>query len=156
MTRSPDNPCDTQSGARAWTDTKCFSTSVRRADRILSRVYDDALRPTGLVTTQYSLLTLIARAPADISLGDLADAQAMDRTTLTRNLKPLVRDGYIVIEPGEDRRVRTVRITGEGRAVLKQARPLWASAQERIANEQGLTQMDHLLDELADLVSRVR
>jgi len=141
---STDKSTETGAAAAAWTRTRCFSTSVRRADRILTRVYDDALRPAGLATTQYSLLSLIDCAPQNISLGDLAEAQAMDRTTLSRNLAPLVRDGYVAIEPGADRRVKTVQITDEGLAGVRQARPLWKAPQERIANEHGLPQMERL------------
>ncbi len=156
MSRSPGKTIDTPEQDDGWKATKCFSTSVRRADRILTRVYDEALRPSNLSTTQYSLLSVITRAPKRMSITELADVQVMDRTTLTRDLAPLVRDGLVRIEPGKDRRVRMVSITPTGHATIGIARPLWKSAQDRIANEQGLDRMQQLLDELGDLVSRVR
>jgi DNA-binding MarR family transcriptional regulator len=140
-----------------WSRTKCFSTALRRADRTLTRVYDDALRPSGLGTPQYSLLSLIARAPHPLSISELADVQAMDRTTLSRALTPLVRDGLVTIEPSErDRRIRIISLTSRGRDALGIARPLWQAAQARIAAEQGLAEMDDLLDRLADLTARIR
>jgi len=141
----------------AWARTRCFSTSVRRADRALSRVYDEALRPSGLATTQYSLLSLIHRAPHALSIGELAEVQAMDRTTLTRDLALLARDGLVTISTGErDRRVRIIALTPAGKEALAAARPLWQAAQARVAAEQGLAEMDSLLDRLAELTARIR
>lgn len=134
-----------------WQRTRCYATAVRRADRALSRMYDAALRPTGLSVMQFSLLALIERAPEVVSLSDLAEAQVMDRTTLTRNLTHLQRDGYITISKGEDRRQRHVYLTAEGSQAILGARPLWQRAQDSIANDQGLQRMNALLDELASL-----
>ncbi len=145
-----------QSPTDEWAQTRCFSTALRRADRTLSRIYDEALRPTGLATTQYSLLSLLSRAPGPISITDLAEAQAMDRTSLTRMLAPLVRSGYVTLEPGADRRVKVVTLTDGGELIVAQARVLWRSAQESIAAQQGLERMDHLLNELAELTTTVR
>ena len=147
---------DTTPSADDWSRTRCFSTALRRADRTLTRIYDDALRPTGLTTTQYSLLSLVSRAPGPISITALADAQAMDRTSLSRTLAPLERAGYLTIAPGADRRVRTVALTEAGALIVAQARPLWRAAQERIAAEQGLERMDDLLAELAELTDTAR
>jgi len=134
----------------------CVCTAVRRADRTLSRIYDEALRPSGLVTTQYSLLSIISRAPGLLTLGELAGAQAMDRTTLTRNLHPLERDGLVQVGSGRDRRTRVVSLTPHGQATLDNARPLWRSAQARIAHDAGSDRVDHLLAELAELVARIQ
>jgi DNA-binding MarR family transcriptional regulator len=141
----------------AWKRTHCFSTSVRRADRALTRIYDDALRPSRLSTTQYSLLSLLARAPHPMSITEIAEIQAMDRTTLSRDLTPLVRDGLLEVVPAErDRRRRIILLTSQGHEVLTIARPLWKAAQERITREHGLTEMESLLEQLSDLTSRIR
>lgn len=139
-----------------WSTTICASTAIRRADRALGRVYDDALRPAGLATTQYSLLSIISRAPKPLTLGDLAAAQVMDRTTLSHNLAPLVRDGLVRLTPGHDRRTRIVALTPDGEAALDQARPLWRAAQDRVAQATGDDRLQRLLDDLADLIERVR
>src|ERR671916_514637 len=86
----------------------CVCTAVRRVDRALNRLYDDALRPSGLVTTQYALLSTLARVQSPLLHSQLAEAQVMASTTLTRTLKPLVRDGLVRIESGDDRRTRYV------------------------------------------------
>lgn len=142
--------------AAPWPNTICVSTAVRRADRALTRIYDDALRPTGLVTTQFSLLSIIARAPGPRTLGDLAEAQVMDRTTLTRNLVPLVREGLVLITPGNDRRTRVISLTALGESIRDKARPRWQEAQEAIIRDAGSERIEHLLDELASLVEHVR
>ena len=131
-----------------WQRTACYATALRRADRALSRVYDHALRPEKLTTTQFSLLSLLDRAPHDLTLSDLAETQAVDRTTLSRNLAPLVREGYVTVTPGRDRRRRAARLTTDGYAALQRARPLWEQAQEYVAGERGLARMRELMTEL--------
>ena len=134
----------------------CVCSAVRRADRALNRLYDDALRPSGLATTQYALLSLLARAGRPIAHGELAERQEMAATTLSRTLKPLVRDGLVSITPGHDRRTRFVTITPAGEAALARAHPLWQSVQGRIVAEFGQERVDRLLAELHDLVSDLR
>jgi DNA-binding MarR family transcriptional regulator len=110
---------------------------VRRVDRVLNRLYDEALRPSGLATTQYALLATLSRAGRPLPHGELAAMQEMAGTTLSRTLKPLIRDGLVRIAPGADRRTRRVAITRAGEAALDKARPLWRSAQERVVAEMG-------------------
>ena len=134
----------------------CVCNAVRRADRALNRLYDEALRPSGLATTQYALLSMLSREGRPLPHSQLAAVQEMAGTTLSRNLKPLARDGLVSIEPGSDRRTRYVAITPEGAAVLECARPLWRSAQARVVSDMGQERVDHLLGELSDLVARLR
>src|SRR5512143_712387 len=82
-------------------DVNCADANLRRATRAVTRLYDQILAPSGLLTTQFTLLVACAVAgPAPIS--NLADALAMDRTTLARNLKLVERRGYVQVVPGED------------------------------------------------------
>jgi len=141
----PATRSDTPSG---WQRTACYATALRRAGRTLTRIYDRALAPANLTTVQFSLLSLIDRAPHDLTLSELAEVQAMDRTTLSRNLAPLARDGLVIISPGKDRRRRTARLTPAGRDALQRARPLWQEAQERIASERGPARLRELMTEL--------
>jgi DNA-binding MarR family transcriptional regulator len=129
---------------------------VRRADRILSRLYDDALRPSGLTATQYALLSRLAAAPPSIPHGRLAAGLAMAGATLSHNLAPLARDGLVRVEPGDDRRTRNVAITAEGRAALDRAFPLWRSAQDRVVAAGGRGRIETLLGELSELVAGLR
>lgn len=141
---------------KPWPQTICTCTAVRRADRALSRIYDDALRPSGLAVTQYSLLSIISRAPQPLTLGELARAQVMDRTTLSRALAPLVRDALVKMTPGDDKRTKVIRLTTTGQTRLDATRPLWRTAQNRILAEMGAEWVDRLLDDLETLVATVR
>lgn len=149
-------PSESASASRARDTSACVCTAVRRADRALNRVYDEALRPSGLATTQYALLSILDRAGRPLLQSDLADLQEMASTTLSRNLKPLVRDGLVRIEPGDDRRTRYVAITPKGETVLETARPLWRAVQSRVVAEVGEDRVDRLLRELSDLVAHLR
>jgi DNA-binding MarR family transcriptional regulator len=134
----------------------CFSTTVRRADRLLNRIYDDALRPSGLATTQYALLATLANSDGSLAHGQLASRQEMAGTTLSRTLKPLLRDGLVAVEPGVDRRTRLVTITPRGEKALAMARPLWSTAQERVFADVGEVGAVHLLEDLAGLIAQLR
>ena len=116
------------------TDCACFN--VRKAARALTAFYDQVIAPTGLRATQGTLLVALARA-GDIPVTRLAGILGMDRTTLTRNLEPLERDGLVALRPGEDRRVRLAGITEKGRKALAAAMPLWREAQRQIAEGDG-------------------
>lgn len=129
---------------------------MRRADRTLTRLYDEALQPSGLLTTQYALLSTLSRAGEPMLHSALAEAQVMAPATLSRNLKPLHRDGLVTITPGEDRRTRYVALTEAGREALEQARPLWREMQDRVEAKVGAERVDALLKELQLLVATLR
>src|SRR5215471_15871327 len=105
----------------------CLCLHVQRAARALARRFDEVLRPVGLTSGQFSLLMSLNR-PAPPTMGSVAQLLAMDRTTLTANLKPLERRGLIsvTVDP-EDRRGRRLALTNEGRTVLNKAAPIWKS-----------------------------
>ncbi len=134
----------------------CVCTTVRRADRLLNRIYDDALRPSGLATTQYAILATLSRANGSLSHSQLARKQEMAGTTLSRTLKPLLRDDLVAMAPGADRRTRLVTITERGEEVLAQARPLWRAAQERVLAEVGSARAAQLIDELGTVIATLR
>lgn len=106
----------------------CLCLHVQRAARALARRFDEALRPVGLTQGQLSLMTSLNRlAPARI--GDVAALLAMDRTTLTANLKPLERRGLVKVKvDGDDKRGRRLTLTPSGRALLAAAAPIWKRA----------------------------
>lgn len=119
-------------------DGQCNSSASRRAARYLSASYDRMLAPSGLRTTQFTILRKLALAER-ASISALADAIAMDRTTLAANLKPLERDGLLTVRPDEhDQRARMVQITEAGLSKLEQALPLWQSAQNQFESAFGV------------------
>jgi len=103
----------------------CLCLHLQRAARALARRFDDALRPLGLTSGQYSTMMSLNR-PEPPSIGSVASLLAMDRTTLTAALKPLQRRNLVmVMVDDEDRRGRRLRLTPAGRALLARALPLW-------------------------------
>lgn len=108
----------------------CLCLGLHRAARALTREYDVTLRPAGLTSGQFSLLMSLNQPEAP-RIGAVAALLAMDRTTLTANLKPLARRGLVEIEPDPaDRRTRRLGLTPAGRKTLAQALPLWRQAQK--------------------------
>ncbi len=133
----------------------CVCYNLRRAARATTRLYDDFLRPSGLRSTQYSML-MVARVLGPVTLTKLAEMTVTERTTLTRNLSILEKKGLIVIEPGKDRRERQVSITERGLKVLMEAIPLWEAAQAHIEQGLGVDRMDSLLKDLSEIISLSR
>ncbi len=125
----------------------CIHFNLRKAMRAVSQHYDKILQPTGLRGTQFSILSAISIL-GQVSITDLAERMVIDRTTLTRNLKPLELDVFIEITPGEDRRIKVVKLTVQGRSVLKQAMPYWEKAQASMLQHLGEKRANGLLDDL--------
>lgn len=103
----------------------CLCLHVQRAARMLARRFDEALRPFDLTSGQFSLLVSLNR-PEPPTIGSVATLLAMDRTTLTANLKPLERRGLLKVAVDKnDKRSRRLIITAAGRALLRKAYPVW-------------------------------
>ena len=114
----------------------CLCLHTQRAARALSRRFDEAMRPAGLTSGQFSLLMSLNR-PKPPTIGQVAEVLAMDRSTVTANLKPLERRGAVTLSvDADDRRGRRVALTDAGRALLAKATPIWIA--EHAAVEAGL------------------
>ncbi|SRR5579884_305247 len=131
-------------------DCACFN--LRKTTRAITQLYDEALRPTGLRVTQFSLLIAITILES-VTVTRLAEIGVMDRTTLTRNLKPLEKKGLIKVVPGDDQRTRIVTLTAHGKEVLSKALPLWEKAQARVIKRLGQERWNSLQADLEDIVS---
>lgn len=138
----------------------CTCFKLRKATRALSRVYDQHLSQAGLKTTQYSVLANAARAA--LPLAELADTLGLERTTLTRNLKPLIEAGWIVLAAGADARQRIVTITAAGRAKVAEAYPVWCAAQRAVEQAVGPStlhtlhgQLDRAMHSLTPLIEEL-
>ena len=137
------------SGARGCT---CFK--LRRLTRRVTAVYDRALSGAGMRVTQYSLLAHL-RGLRGVAMSELAKMLDMDRTTLTRNLRPLIEAGWIGVEPSaEDTRIRLVRMTPSGEAQWQAARVCWQQAQHEVTStigRVGLAELHRVLDSCVPL-----
>jgi DNA-binding MarR family transcriptional regulator len=132
-------------------ESLCLCTSLRKATRRVTRLYDMALAPSGLKVTQLALLRQIQRT-GPVAVGDLAEAQVMDSGGLAHTLKPLERDGFISfsVDP-DDRRSRLVALTSEGQTKLDETSALWDKAHHAFESAFGST--GPLRDALRFLVS---
>lgn len=133
----------------------CACFGLRKASRAVTQYYDAALRPAGLRATQFSMLAVLADSEP-LTIHDLADRLVADRTTLTRNLKPLERQGLITVSRGADKRSRRVAISAKGIDTLKTALPLWQKAQDTIVSGIGDGRFLGLLTELDMAVSQAQ
>lgn len=125
----------------------CTYFNTRKATRILGEHFDEALRPHGLKGTQFSLLVAVGLADGP-TVGRLAEILAADRTTLTRTLAPLERDGLIESRPGSDKRERCLQLTAEGERRIEGASRDWEKAQQQILEEVGRGSWESLMNGL--------
>ncbi len=135
-------------GGRITWQCACFNT--RKAARAVTRFYDDMLAPSGLKATQLTMLGAISIS-GPTRMSELAEMLALDKTTLTRNLKLLEAGGLIAIAAGADRRVRVVALTGAGTDALEHALPRWREAQRRIVEHLGEARWRRLVADLAEI-----
>jgi DNA-binding MarR family transcriptional regulator len=134
---------------------RCACANLRKAARVVTQLYDEIIRPSGLRGTQFGLL-MATRALGPVTVTKLADKAMMDRTTLARNLKLLEKKGLIRIEAGEDQRMREVTLTKQGLGALTKALPFWEKAQAHMVKGLGEERLNNVLENLEAMVSLVR
>ncbi len=122
--------------ASATADT-CIATRVRQLSRIVTRVYDDALRPHKITASQFTLLTQLAHTDG-ITAAEIGIDLDIEKSTLSRNLKRLLALGHIEMDPPAGRRGRGLHLTPRGKTVIREAYPLWQEAQRRSVDIMGV------------------
>ena len=133
----------------------CACFNLRKAARAVTQLFDRHLQPSGLRITQFSILAAL-HSQTPITVTRLAQALVMDRTTVTRDLGPLEREGFVRIGEGADRRTRAVTLTARGRKVFAKAVPLWERAQSRMVEGLGQEKFQDLLGEFARVLAVAR
>ena len=133
----------------------CAVHNLRRAARMVTGLFDEALAPSGLKATQLDVLITVWRSEG-LTLSRIARRLAMDRTTLARNLEVLRRRGLITIAPASDHRARRIDLTVEGRDVLEAALPLWEQAQVSVVTTLGGSRWAGMLADLEAMTRRPR
>ena len=129
--------------------TSCAHNAARKLSRGLTRAYDQAMKASGLKATQFSILVAIL-VVGKVRIGSLATRLGLERTTLTRNLALLERDGLVQTAHGSDARERVITVTAKGRSAVVAALPLWRNAQdkaERVLDVQSLIKQSDALRE---------
>jgi DNA-binding MarR family transcriptional regulator len=122
--------------ADALFELPCACQDLRRLTRVVTRIYDQELRRTGLEITQFGLLTALAKT-GEANQKRLSAGFAMDSTTLTRTLRPLRNKGWVQVKRGKDRRERLFSLTRAGERQIAEAQPQWHRAEQRLRQELG-------------------
>ncbi|GAB7536635.1 MarR family winged helix-turn-helix transcriptional regulator [Burkholderia sp. 22PA0099] len=157
-TNAPAAPPSDAEAREHFASLACTHTALRRAARRLGNLYDDAMAPSGLKSTQAGLLAEVERITQrngnqPPTLQDLADQLAVQISAVTHALRPLIRDGLVALRPdAQDRRVKRVTLTADGQARLQVAFEHWREANERVETVLG-TADAVMLRRLADQVS---
>lgn len=141
--------------ARSSESRNCYATALRKASRRLTSLYDEALAPAGLRSTQYAILGELLAGP--VTINELAHALVVDRSGLGHSLRPLQRDGLIRLDQDSaDRRSVRVSLTEEGQRRFERARVLWRGAQGQVAGVLGASVADALRAQLNDIAENDR
>jgi DNA-binding MarR family transcriptional regulator len=134
----------------------CLCGTFRRAARALTQAYEEALRPTELRATQFTVLQALSLA-GEVSQGRLGEILGIDSTTLTRTLKIMTREGWIAERPGEDRRERWIQLTPVGKERFRAAVPAWETAQTNLRlrlGEQGWEELMRVSNRVTEIITR--
>lgn len=137
------------------TAASCLATRVRQLSRIITRIYDDAMRPLGITASQYTLLTQLASRDG-ITAVEIGHELDIEKSTLSRNLKRLLALGHLDMDPPAGRRGRGLHLTPKGQAVLKEAFPIWQDAQKRsvaVMGPESRATLDGLLKQAERLIA---
>ena len=145
-----EQPQTEQAHAAAIVST-CTSLNLRKAARAASQFLESYLAPLGLHTGQFGILSHISKAEST-TMTHLAESLAVDRTTLTRNLQLLQRDGLVEITSGRDKRVREIVLTTRGKETLARAVPLWREAEAALCERLGPQRQQALLSHAAAVI----
>jgi DNA-binding MarR family transcriptional regulator len=129
----------------------CTCGELRKAARAITLLYDNAFKSTGLLSTQFNVLQAIYNSDS-IRISDLANKLGMDRTTLTRNLSVLERQGFIGISQGKDHRTRFVTVTQKGCNAVAKTILLWNQVQHKVKQEMGENSWRELMQNLGQLL----
>jgi DNA-binding MarR family transcriptional regulator len=129
----------------------CTCGELRKAARAITLLYDNAFKSSGLLSTQFNVLQAIYNIDS-IRISDLANKLGMDRTTLTRNLSVLERQGFIKISQGKDHRARIVTITQKGRNSVTKTISLWNEVQHKVKDQMGESSWRELMQNLGQLL----
>ncbi len=135
--------------------TICTALNLRKASRVVTKLFDDVLRPIRLRSTQLPILVTL-RLLGPTTMRQLSAGLVMSPTTLTRNLKPLMKRGMVQVLAGEDKRTREISLAEPGHSLLEEAVPLWEEAQGITVESLGHARWRNLIAELSAAVEVVQ
>lgn len=133
----------------------CFNLAMRKSSRLITHFYEERLAPLGIKVGQFSILRAVFLLK-ETNNKQLQSVLVLDQTTLSRSIKPLIRDGYIqVVENEKDRRVKTISLTSQGEAFYLQAHPIWEQAQKDFLEKIGTSQVNNILNLSDKLLEKI-
>lgn len=131
----------------------CTIFNIRKASRLIGQFYDQAFSPLGIRSTQFSMLLAIAYEDV-ATINRLSQIMGMDRTTLSRNVQILNKNGLAAINKGHDRREQLISLTSAGKDLLERAIPVWEATQNEFRLRFGENQSQQLLDQLQEFIKK--
>lgn len=137
-------------------DDPCSCFYLRRAARLVTRQYAETMKAAGLKSSQFSILSMLSFY-GELTITELADKMGLERTSMSRNLHPMEKDGLISVSDERDNRRRYISLTRKGQATYKKALPLWNQAQQQFREQLGADEMKtlkQLLKRTAELVGK--
>lgn len=134
---------------------ECALFDIQRASRVVTSLYNAHLRSSGITIAQFSLLRNIA-AMQPVGMVRLAEALAMERTSVTRLVEPLIEQGFARSSAGEDRRIRNLEVTDKGRAKIRCGDKRWRAAQRELLDTVGSVRWRTIRDSLRSTIRLVR
>ncbi|MFT6917275.1 MAG: MarR family transcriptional regulator for hemolysin [Motiliproteus sp.] len=132
----------------------CLAHCLRRADRVISQLYNDHLAPLGLRITQFSVLRALHYLRSTTAT-QIQDVLTMEQATISRALKPLIRDGYVTVAEGSNKREKLLSLSASGQQFYQQALVPWQQAQAEIRHKLG-PDIDHSLIELSQQIVAIK
>lgn len=124
-------------------DDPCSCFYMRRAARMLTRQYAETMKAAGLKSSQFSILSILSHH-GQLTISELAEKMGLERTSLSRNLRPMEKDGLISISDELEKRRRYIQLSSQGKAAYKKALPLWNKAQLQFQEQMGVQELKKL------------
>ena len=137
---------------------ECIAVRLRLLNRVVTRIYDDALRSHGIKVSQMNVLVFVAKSATGVSPGQVALSLQLEKSTVSRNVERMCREGWLAVSSGEDERSQCLKATAKGRRLLEKAYPQWQQAQRQaraMLDEDGVKAVRQVADRIwADLRRR--
>ena len=136
-------------------ESPCLCFNFRRAARAVTQIYDELFKSIQLTSSQVSILNALSMV-GEMTVMQLADCISTDRTTITRSLRPLSREGLLKVQPGRDKRTKIVIITDKGRGISMKSMDLWEEFQVRLVRKVGKHRTENLCREICQVIEDIK
>lgn len=136
-------------------DSPCLCYNIRKASRAITQIYDEMFRPYSITASQ-ALILSSCKHLGPVTVTQMAQAMSTDRTTITRNLQVLERNGQIKIQKGRDRRARVITLTSKGIVTVQRISIVWEKFQNNLHQQVGKSHVEALYKNLSTVVAAIQ